>query len=394
MSFKIIITKAIFKLLSLAIGFALLPLTFFLHFLGYRHATVFTDRIGHLALEPDCLLKEQMLKLIPRHKWIILAKHNCVANDHLLTYWQPHFYIFSNKAICFLVESMSRWGLMRYNISHYARAQYQSQAAFRIYAKWADRPPLLSLTTTDKEWGKTMLKELGLPENAWFVCVHARESGFSPIDEEIHGHRNCQIEHTIPSMHEIINRGGWIIRIGDPSMQRLPELDGVIDYAHHPLKSARLDIILCAMARFILGNTSGIALVGTVFGIPCALANMTPLTALGFSPMDIIIPKLYWSQFDGRYLRFKEILSSRSSQSQYNAELIRMGVRLDENTPEEIKDLTIEMINRLEIEQQVFKSTSNLSDTFVSMLESHHYSFGAISRISESFLKRHYSLLK
>ena len=43
------------------------------------------------------------------------------------------------------------------------------------------------------------------------------------------------------------------------------------------------------ISKFILGNTSGIALVGSIFGTPCALANMTPISASGFNSKDISI---------------------------------------------------------------------------------------------------------
>ena len=245
----------------------------------------------------------------------------------------------------------------------------------------------------DYQWGEDRLQQLGLPKGAWFSCVHAREGGYSPIDEELHIHRNCQIENTISAMQEIINRGGWVIRIGDPSMQLLPPIDKVIDYAHHPLKSERLDIILCAMSRFILGNTSGIALVGTVFGVPCALANMVPKAALGVSPLDISIPKLYWSIGEQRHLAFREIFNSRSSQYQYNSEFVQMGIRLIENTSDEIKELVIEMMDHLDNGQCHEQSGITLSNAYISMLGPNHYSFGAASCVSESFLKRYQSLM-
>lgn len=71
--------------------------------------------------------------------------------------------------------------------------------------------------------------------------------------------------------------------MGDTTMEPLPFLPQVIDYAHHPLRSPRLDIILCARARCILGNTSGIFLVGSIFGVPSA-ANMVPMSVSLIKP--------------------------------------------------------------------------------------------------------------
>ena len=384
-----LIRKAATKLIGVILGLMLLPVTALLHLAGFRHVTIFTDRIGHLALEPDCLLKEQALGHIPHRKWIMLAPPGRVANEHLLTYWQSHFYIARSRATCFLIASMSRWGLMRYNIDHYVRAIGRAQAAYRIYAEWGDHPPLLVLSAEDKIWGAELLKDLGIPENAWFVCVHAREAGFSSIDEVLHDHRNSHIENVIPAMLEIVARGGWVIRIGDPSMSPLPAMDHVIDYAHHRLKSPRLDIILCSKARFILGTTSGVALVGTIFGVPCALANMIPISAMGVGQQDISIHKLHWSLREDCYLSFRDTFSSKLSRAQYGRDYTDAGIRLEENTPEDIKALAIEMLDRVAGNAVDDKDGIALLQEFRSLLMPDHYSYGTASAVSMHFLKRY-----
>lgn len=381
------------KLFSLGLGLLLLPVTAFLHLAGYRHVTIFTDRIGHLALEPDCLLKEQTLGHIPRRKWIMLAAPGRVANEHLLTYWEPHFRIVRSQAACFLIASMSRWGLMRYDISHYVRAIGKAQAAYRIYAEWGSRPPLLQLTKEDETWGSKMLEQLGIPRGSWFVCVHAREEGFSPIDEELHSHRNSRIENVIPAMQEIVGRGGWVIRIGDPTMRPLPAIPQVIDYAHHPLKSDRLDIVLCARASFLLGNTSGIVSVSTAFGIPCALANMVPVSTLWLTEVDISMPKLVWSKRLSRYLRLDELLGSAQANDQYAALYESRGLQVMENSPDDIRDLVREMLDRLD---GCFDRSSDDESRLLSLetlFKHKHYAYGSAAGFSVSFLRNHPELL-
>ena len=385
---RILLGKAITKLLGFASGILLLPVTVLLHFYGFRHVTIFTDRIGHLALEPDCLLKEKSMGHIPTRKWIMLAPPARVANEHMLNYWKPHFYIVRNPIACMLIANMSRWGLMRQDAARYIRAIGKAQAAYPIFAEWRYRPPLLQLTEQDKVWGTQMLLNLGLPTDAWFVCVHVRESGFSPIDEELHCHRNGSTENILPAITEIVRRGGWVVRIGDNSMASLPRMTNVIDYAHHPLKSPRLDVLLCALARFILGNTSGISLVGTIFGVPNALANMVPISAMGVGPLDISIPKLHWSIPKQRYLRFKELFDSPISKSQFGKEYAEAGIRLDENSREDILALVIEMFENLDQSQaqQVYNNSAQYK--FSALMTQDHYSHGTISRISSSFLSR------
>jgi putative glycosyltransferase (TIGR04372 family) len=385
--------KATVKTIGLGLGLLLLPVTAILHLAGYRHVTIFTDRIGHLALEPDCLLKEQILGRIPPKKWIMLAPSGRVANEHLLSYWQPHFSIVRNGLACFLVVSMSRWGLMRTNISHYLRAIGKAQAAYRIYAEWDSRPPSLHLTSEDCAWGEKMLGQLGVPSGAWYVCAHVRESGFSPVDEELHWHRNSDIENTIPAMDEIIKQGGWVIRIGDPTMKPLPPMRHVIDYAHHPMKCPRLDIILCARARFILGNSSGIALVGTIFGVPCALANLIPVSTLWLTNRDISIPKLHWSRKQSRHLRFDELIDSSVANFQYASLYEREGIVPVENTAEDILLLVKEMLDRLAGRFTEMPGDAELLDYARTFSKPGHYAFGSQARMAISFLRHHTDLL-
>ncbi len=385
------------RLLTRALGFAvwlvLLPVTMVLHLLGYRHVTIFTERIGHFALEPDCLLKEQAMGKIARRRWILLAPAKGVSNEHLLAYWSPHFRVVRNELACFVLASMSGAGLMRFDAARYVRKLDKAQEAYRIEAEWGDRAPLLKLTAADESWGDEQLSKLGVPAGAWFACVHAREGGFSPGDEELHGHRNASIENLVPAMEEIVRRGGWVLRLGDPTMRPLPAIPHVVDYAHHRLKSARLDVVLCARARFILGNTSGISLVGTAFGTPCALANMMPVTALGVGPRDLSIPKLHRLAREGRYLRFDELFALPIAKAQYRHLYVDSGIEVEESSPEDIVGLVADMFDQLDGRADAVADGRELQRAFLALMRPDQYSFGAASNVGSRFLARHRDLV-
>ena len=387
-----ILWKILRHLLSAALWFLLLPLTLALHAIGYRRVNVFTDRIGHLAIEPDCLLKAQALGRIRAYRWLLLAPPARVANQHLLAYWKQHMHVMQHPWLCFIVGSMSRCMFMQYDVSRYIRASNTAQEAYEIHARWGPRAPLLSLTPDDEAWSRRMLEQLGLPKGAWFVCVHARETGFSTVDDELHSHRNGNIAATIPAMQEIVRRGGWVIRIGDPAMQELPAMAGVIDYAHHPLKCDRLDVILCAKARFILGNSSGIALVGKVFGAPCAIANMIPAPDLWFGTRDLCIPKLLWSIKLGRHLRFAEAMSLPVGGFRYASLYQEAGLVVQENTTGEILELTQEMLARLDADFKDTVEDTERAKALARLRTDGHYAYASASRTGALFLRRHADL--
>ena len=388
----ILVYKAVLKLAGFILGAAFVPMTALLHILGYRHVNVFTDRIGHLALEPDCLLKEQALGQIPRRKWIMLAPPNRVANEHLLTYWEPHFIIIRSRVVCFLIGNMSRFGLMAHDVRHYARLQGFAQESFRIYSKCGDRTPLLTLSAGDCQWRESALKQLGLPEGAWFICVHAREGGYSPIDESLHTERNSDIESYFSAIRLVVAKGGWVIRIGDPSMKRLPIMNNVIDYAHHPMKSARLDIILCASCKFMLGSTSGICLISNIFGIPAAIANMIPVADLWYGRRDISIPKRIWSQKQNKYLNFEESLKFPHGHFKYADQYLKARLTLIDNDQEDIADLTTEMMARLSSKEFTMQDDIQTSEIYGAVLNKRCASFYSCANLAVSFFRKYSSI--
>jgi putative glycosyltransferase (TIGR04372 family) len=372
---------------------ALLPLALLLHAAGYRRLTVLTERIGHLAAEMDSFLKERALGRLPERRYFIAATAQRVSNAWLLEYWSRHVPVVTHPAACFLLRAMSRWLLMREDVSRYVLRLNQTAAAYEVARAWGGRSPVLSLTEDDVRWGAAKLRELGLPENAWFVAVHVREGGYSTGDEAVHKHRNASIEAALPAMRRIIARGGWCIRMGDASMTPLPAERGLIDYARHAAKSPRLDVYLCARTRFLLGTSSGLAFVSAAFGVPSALANMIPFSNFGLLACDLSIPKLLWSERESRFLRFDEALSSPASNFRYASLYEAAGLRVVENAAEDIAALADEMLGVLENGAAPAAEDRARQHACRDLLRPGHYSYGTCANIAASFLRAHADLL-
>lgn len=371
----------------------LLPLTMVLHLAGARRLTVLVGRIGHLAAEPDSFLKARALGMVAPGRYFMLAPQRVVANTAMLDYWRTHIPVIEQPLACWLLGTMSRWLLMKHDMSRYVLKLDASQDIYRINAAWAGRPPLLAVSDADLAWSDEQFAELGLPRGAWFVCVHVREPGFSPADEAAHSYRNSDPRALRAAMAEIVRRGGWCVRMGDPTMTRLEPMRGVIDYAHHRLRSGRLDVLLCARARFFLGNTSGLTLVSSVFGVPSALANLVPLSVQAFLPTDLGIPKLVREVRSGRILQFAELLGSAMGDFRYTRLYLDAGIEAVENTPEEILELAVEMFERTAGTYIAAPEDEVLQRRFMALLRPGHYAYGTAARVGAAFLRRHAHLL-
>ncbi len=372
----------------------LLPITVIAHLAGYRRVSIFVERIGHLASEFDCFLKERALGRLPERRWFVVAPHRKAANPSLLDYWKQHVSIIQSPWMCAVLSAMGRHGLMEYDISHYTPTPVDKGTAtyHSVLAAWGNRPPILSLDEAHRTRGRAVLAEMGVPHDAWFVAIHAREPGFSVQNESAQGFRNSDIRRLIPAIQEIRHRGGWVVRMGDPSMRPLPLMDGVVDYAVHPSRSDWMDVFLCAEARFFVGNTSGLYLVATAFGRPCALANVIPSSHFAFAPADVSILKLIWSDRLSRYLTFSEIFGSPVADYRFSKLFTEAGLRVDENTEEELRDLVMEMLDRVEGSYRETSVERALQKQFFSLLRPWHFGHGAAGRIGARFLDRHRNL--
>lgn len=371
----------------------LLPITVIAHLAGYRRVTVKLDRIGHLASEFDCFLKERALGRLPQKRWFVVAPPHKVANPCLLDYWMDQVVIFQSPWICAVLGAMGRHGLMEFNIGHYTPA-FKGAATYQsVLAEWGNRPPLLVLKAEHRERGWKALGQMGIPRDGWFVAVHTREPEFSAQDESAHSHRNSDVRKLIPAIQEIRRRGGWVVRMGDPTMQQLPQMDGVVDYAFHPLRCDWMDVFLCAQARFFVGSTSGLYLVSTAFGTPCALANVSPASHLAFAPSDISIPKLVRSTPQNRYLTFGEIFGRSIANYRFTQLFAENGLIVEENSEEDLRDLVVEMFDRIDGSYSETAEDRARQSRFSALLRPDHYCFGTASRIGSRFLGSHENLL-
>jgi hypothetical protein len=99
-------------------------------------------------------------------------------------------------------------------------------------------------------------REIGIPKDSWFVCLHVREGGFRN-DRGKRDYRNSNILNYIPAINEITSRGGWVVRLVDNTMTPLPSMENVIDYPFTKYKSDFMDLCLIQNCRFFIGDQSG-----------------------------------------------------------------------------------------------------------------------------------------
>ena len=316
-------------------------------------------RYGEMANKLDLYVKARALGLVPPIRAFLTAPPEQVVNACFMNYWRDQasdvFTVLSDpKEIAAAIEAHSGCAHhLDYVRLPNGRVEFREMAYPVIQKAWDDqkRRPVLTLTAEHRARGRTALKRLGVPDDAWFVCLHVRES--SSHGENVpwnpNAHRNADIETYGPAIEAVVARGGYVIRMGDPSMKTLPPIKNVIDFAHldDAIRNDWMDVFLLAASRFIVGMSSGPPFVGWTFGVPIIGTNWFPLGYWPFAARDIFVPKLL-RRSDGRFLNIRDSVATPIAGTPHPSFYKARGLDVIDNRSEDIAAATTEMMDRLD----------------------------------------------
>lgn len=365
--------------------------------LGFRAIDVYLERIGEIGQTLDLHVKSRELGLAPRYRAIVVAPRRRIVNRPYLGYWRPYVRIVSRGPLMPLLARL-RWsdhvvdrpGTRRLDGSPWDR----ESAHVEVQAEWErqGRAPLLRLDDGHAARGAEAMRGLGLPQGTWFATLHVRAPGYlAETDDSHRWWRNADVTTYLQAVRAITERGGWVVRLGDPSMPPLPDLPQVIDYAHAEQRADWLDVYLTAAGRFMVGTTSGLAVVASTFGVPLVATNWLPFSSVPKSGVDIYQPKLYRRNDDGRLLTFAESLGPDLFDLHDGRKLQKLGLSVVENAPDEIEALVREMLDRVDGSLVYTEADDARQQRFRSLFR--HLAGGPVARAGRAFLERYEELL-
>ncbi len=270
---------------------------------------------------------------------------------------------------------------------------YFWQVASDTFGRWEkeSRAPLFSLPAEIKERGWDALHRAGMPRDAWFVALHVREGTYDGRHAGMHGVHNAKLASYFPAIAEITRRGGWVIRMGDPSMTPLPPLSNVIDYCHSDWRGDWMDIFIAAACRFMLGSGSGPVFIPPIYGVPSVITNWWPPAHRPLHTFDIFVPKLVRQLGQGRYLTLSESLQEPFSYCHSSRYLAEHGVYVEDADAELIRAAAAEMLDRLDGTLQQSSEVSDLQ-LCADQIYQAHGGFGS-SPMAADFIRRYADLI-
>jgi len=385
-------TFTFINLLFLPLAVILLPLVLLFN---VRFLSINDTRIGHLAGDSYTFLNKLKKNQLPKLKYIGVAS-NKPCNRQLLRMFGREMTILQ------LPKSIRHSPVFR--SLHNTNSIISKLGIFtnlpthlRNYVDLHSRKPLISFNSDEKERGKNLLKSMGVDN--WFVCIHSRDPAYlkkkGKRNFSHHNYRDCNIKNYIMASQYIAKQKGYAIRMGNMVEKKLPKFrtKRIIDYATR-FRSEFGDIYVPANCKFFLGNTAGIIVVSKIFQKPSAIANQVPLIHPPLRKGDLFVPKKVWHKKEKRVLTFKEIIDielsgGKTLQEKYE----KAGVKLIENTPEEILDLAVEMNKRIDGTWKTTKEDEKLQRKFLALLEASGACNNQPSRICAKFLRDNKNLL-
>lgn len=358
---------------------------------------VLYSHIGEIAHKLDLFVKSRRLGLVPDFEPVVLAPAGNVANQAFMDCYGDEVTIVSDPEE---IEALSREGACgRYFVDYLTLPSgltvHRELAYGVIQRMWSDKGWGAPIPVADDiiERGRGFLSARGFADDDWFVAVHVRESGFYEEDQpwDYNKHRNASIPDYLPAIEAITRRGGWVLRMGDPSMTPLPPMDRVVDYATGPDRSEWMDVFGLSQCRFFLGTPSGPMNVARAFCVPVVATNYFAAGTWPFSDGDLFIHKLHRSTADGSWVDMSELMKAPIFASWNPLLYQNHGIEVVDNTPDDIKAVVEEMLDMLEgvpgspegaMRQKQYRHVAD------------PYNLGFLLPISAGFLDRYPHLLR
>lgn len=386
------VTKRFLRLLFI------IPVGLLIRGFGYKVLQINASRIGHLTTETDCLIKEIRLGRKKQGKFLLLLDRTSVANrayiELLPGFIRP---VFLSNQFLRVMRLLTSSRIALEDTSHYTVSMYKTAEIYRINSMWESKPPVMVLPTEWREKRRKIFQKMGIPDAMPYVCIHAREGGYSPLDETWHSGRNVDIDSFKPTVRALRDKGLAVIRMGDSTMKPLREWGPfVFDYAKSSDRAPWLDLSISSDCFFFIGGSSGASYMASVFGRPVASVGMSlpfNFSNSGLS-FDIGIPKLFRRKATKTFVSFPSILSWGLSEWRLAEEIERSEYELVESSPDEITEVVEEMLQRLTNTWLDAPDDAALQKKLHALLRPGNYSYGTSSRCGALFLRRYRHLLE
>ncbi len=316
-----------------------------------RFGGLISTRIGHFAANTEVTLCEIDAGIgVPRQRFLdVWTTGETVCNRQLAKMWKRKLLILP---IVVIAPVMKALGWLPTGHQHFWNGSVNGDRD--IHGLLATSEPHLAFTAAELAEGERLLAEFGVKPTDTVVCLNARDStylasAFPGRDWNYHNYRDSKIDTYRLAAEELADRGCFVFRMGqvvaEPLVSSNPR---VIDYANDDRRSAFLDIYLGWRCLFAVTTSNGWDAIPLIFRRPIALVNYVPIGyAATWSEHSVHLFKGHKSLEDGHLMSLNEIFESDVAYAVETKTFTAAGVELVPNSAAEIRDIALEMWERI-----------------------------------------------
>jgi putative glycosyltransferase (TIGR04372 family) len=338
-----------------------------------RFVFLFHRFLGHLVLNTELFLRNQQRDVYGADVHHVVLAGSRPANRQMLEMYR--------RAID-VVES-DRWYYLLHEVLPVEQRQ-RITVENAEFDQYRGTRPTAAFTDEEEERGRRLLREMGVEsDTAWFACVFGRDDFHGEVDNS---YRNAAIHDFDLAIHEVVRRGGYVFRLGwgvrTPLGITHPR---VIDYAS-TRRTDFMDIYLVAKARFVFGSAAGITNVTHAFDVPFVDTGAAPIGHAPFRPGELYIPKKLVDARTGVPMSVRHASQIRYLDLWSDETVRQMGYRYVDSTAEDIRDVVVEMMDRLD---GTFEADPEYLDLLQRSYEARaHRNAHVKTPVGKAFLKR------
>lgn len=330
-----------------------------------RISPIRSERIGHFALETEMYLSQQDLEInVPQQNFIDLFYFGGqISNMQLAIMWKRILHIWP----AWILAPIDKVNHLFYG----AEVHIAYTFALDTNNLLDRRPQRLKFTSEEERRGEDEMRKIGVPIESLFVCLIVRDCAYLdtvlPGNWSYHSYRDSNIQNYVLVAEELAERGYFVIRMGAKVSQPINTTHPkIIDYATNGHRNDFMDIYLASRCSFCISTGTGWDIVPSwLFKKPVVFTNMLPIAHLQvYTDKFLITSKRHIFAPEERELTLSEIIESGAAYSITTESFQFKKIRLLENTPEEIRDVVIEMYERLNYTWKTLESDEILQKRF------------------------------
>lgn len=311
-------------------------------------------RIGHFYIEPMMIRT-----LFPPDEYQLFAVHERVDGISAMPGYQLTMQgistiklpqVFMPAMHCIYAPTSEPEEYQLDNVRYMFISFYELFNRFNLAMSRGCVPHCIGIPPALARQYEATVESLGIGPDQPVVTLHVREAGFA-ADSEGQGYRNARIENYLGAISALAAEGFRVIRIGDESMTRLPDLGpNVWDAASAPVQAHGVltgaFVEACAIMRsdFFIGMASGPYSISIATRIPTLVLN-APVTwnACSPNPEDLVAFRKYRHAGSAEPLSFAEIGRHLAFDRIDDIGPSELNVEITENSPELISAAVAEM---------------------------------------------------